>query len=168
MRAMKLKLVLSVILAGAMLAGCGQKDPAKQAAADARDVAMAERMSREPLQPIVPEPITASQITRYGLDRTACSFRRDGTGDPLFMAGIQEGFMRLSGDLTRLAARTESAELPGHARGTYVGLSNRVEFSALPDKDGASGAKSWPARMIIHDQQERVAFTADGLMTCNS
>lgn len=161
-----MRLALSAALAGTALAGCAQKDPAKHSGSDARDVAMVERMRRVPLQPIVPEPITTGQIVRDGLDRAPCSFRKKEEADPLFLAGAEEGFLSVSGEIARLAARTASAELPGHARAAYVGLSNWVEFSALPENGEAPGAGAWPARMIIHDQQERIAFSADGIMSC--
>ncbi|MCJ2177439.1 hypothetical protein [Novosphingobium album (ex Hu et al. 2023)] len=166
MQRTKLKLLLPAIAAGAILTGCAEKDPATQASEDARDVAMAERMSRVPVQPVVPEPLTADLITRYGLDRARCSFRKSKTGEPLFLASTQEGFLSLSGELARMAARTGSGELLGGARAAYTGLSNWVDFMALPETGDKPGPDRWPVRMIIHDSQDRIVFTADGVMSC--
>lgn len=154
-----------------LLAGCGDehraREEAKDAAEDARDIAMVERMSREPFKPILPKPIGAVDMARYGLDRAGCAFRKQNAQDPLFLAGSEEGFMRIAGDLNRYAAKTESAELPGGARATYVGLTSWVELVRLPDEGTGAGQDRWPARLVIHDAQERVAFQADGVVSCS-
>ncbi|MFC0203167.1 hypothetical protein [Novosphingobium soli] len=156
---------LAVLLS---LAGCGEKDPSTQAVEDARDVAMVERMSREPLKPLEPLPITRQDITRYGLDKPGCSFRKQGQGDPLFIAGKDDGYLHVGGDLKRFAAKSESADLAGGARSTYVGLSSWIDLVRQPDAGTGSDDMNWPARIVIHDAQERVAFMADGRMTCRT
>lgn len=150
----------------AILAGCAKETPAEQAADNARDVAMVERMSREPFKPIVPIPITGLDVTRYGLDKPGCSFAKGGSREPIFIAGRSEGYMRVAGDLKRFAVRAESADLPGGARTTYVGLSSWVDLVRLPDAGTNADGEVWPARLIVHDSQERVAFMADGTVRC--
>lgn len=150
-----------------LLAGCVKEDPTEKAAEDAEDVAMVKRMSRAPLKPIVPEPITQADIIGYGLDRPGCSFRKDGSTDILFFGDAADGFLRIGDNLNRFAAKTQSAELPGGARSTYVGLANWVALVRLPDRRADGDSLSWPARLVLHDAQERVAFTADGTVTCN-
>lgn len=158
--------LLASLLLGGLLAGCWEKTPAQKAADDARDVAMVERMSKEPFRPIIPKPVTSIDVARYGLDRPGCAFRKGGTGDPLFVGDSVEGFMRIGGDLKRYAAKKESAQLPGKARTTYVGLASWIDLVRQPDAGTGSGQDRWPARLIIHDAQERVAFMADGTVTC--
>ncbi|MEE4450027.1 hypothetical protein [Novosphingobium resinovorum] len=155
--------VLAIALA--LLAGCGEEDPAKRAAEDAHDVAMVERMSREPFKPIVPIPITQTDIARYGLDKPGCRFGKKGQA-PVFIATRDEAFMRVGGDLKRYAARDLAADLPGGARTTYVGLSSWVDLVRQPDAGVPSDQYTWPARLIVHDAQERVAYRADGTVTC--
>lgn len=156
---------LAVFLSFALLAGCAKEDPTRKAAEDAQDVAMVERMSREPFKPIIPDPITGADVARYGLDRPGCSFRKSGK-DLLFFGDATDGFMRLGGNLSRFAAKSDSAELPGGGRTTYVGLANWLDIVGLPDRRADDDANSWPARLILHDAQERVAFMADGIVTC--
>ncbi|KHK91955.1 hypothetical protein LK12_10635 [Novosphingobium malaysiense] len=159
-------LAVPVTLMGAMLNACQKKDPERKAQQDAHDVAMVERMSRAPFKPIVPSPITADVRERYGLDRAACAFRKkDGRG-PLFLAGSREGFLNIAGDIKRYAAKAETAVLPGHARTTYIGLSGWADLVRLPDQGTGADQKRWPARLILHDAQERIAYTADGTVTC--
>lgn len=74
--------------------------------------------------------------------------------------------MRVGPDLKRFAARKESADLPGGARSTYVGLASWIDLVRLPDDGSGSDGLNWPARLVVHDAQERVAFRADGSMTC--
>lgn len=148
------------------LAGCGGPSPETKAAQDARDVAMVERMSKPPLKPIAPEPISADQMRRLGLDRISCAFSRNADEPAIFLAGLAEGFMQVDGEIERLAAREHSAELPGDARSTYIGLKNWVDFQSLAGEGPAGDARHLPMRMILHDAQERVVFTADGTMSC--
>jgi hypothetical protein len=157
---------VTVLAALIALAGCNRESPAEKAADDARDVAMVERMSKEPFKPIVPGVITKVDIDRYGLDKPGCTFSKGTSTDPLFIATRDEGFMRLADDLKRFSARSLSADLPGGARTTYVGLSSWVDIVRQPDAGTSSDQETWPARLIIHDSRDRVAFMADGTMRC--
>lgn len=157
--------VLTVLVA---LAGCGHKSPTEKASDDAKDIAMVKQMSREPFKPIVPTTITADDVNRYGLDKPGCSFRKKGAGDPLFIAGRDEGYMHVGSDLKRFASKKESADLPGGARSTYMGLSSWVDLVRLPDAATGADDQAWPARLVVHDAQERVAFQADGVVTCHA
>lgn len=157
-----------IVVAGvSCLCACGPDDPARKAADDARDVAMVKRMSKEPFNPIIPKPITRIDIERYGLDKPGCAFTKDGAAVPVFIANADEGFMHIDADLKRFAAKTQSAELPGGARATYVGLASWVDLISLPDTVGGGDPNAFPARLILHDAQERVAFMADGQLACH-
>jgi hypothetical protein len=156
-----------LVLAGlALLGGCGKENSAGNPAEAARDVAMVERMSKEPFKPVLPVVITEMDIERYGLDKPGCSFRKGTQTDPLFIAGKDEAFMRVGADLKRFSAKDVSAELSGGARSTYVGLAGWVDLMRLPDGGTGSDDLHWPARLVVHDAQERVAYQADGSMTC--
>ncbi len=150
-----------------LLSACGQEDPQREAVENAHDVAMVERMSKEPFKPIIPHAITEIDVARYGLDKPGCSFRKPGEKDPIFIANADEGFLRVAGDLKRYAAKVESAQLPGNARSTYVGLASWVDLVSLSDKSGGSDTTHWPAKLILHDAQERVAFMSEGVVTCH-
>lgn len=157
---------LLAVSALAFLSACGDEDPANNAAEAARDVAMVEKMGRPPFKPILPEAITEMDIARYGLDKPGCSFRKGDAKDPLFIATREEGFMRVGPELKRFSAKDVSADLPGGARSTYVGLASWIDLVRLPDGETGGDNLKWPARLIVHDAQERVAFRADGTMTC--
>lgn len=160
---MKTALTLAAL---ALLAGCGSKNPQAEATEDAQAVAMVKRMSREPFKPLLPSPITPDDVARYGLDKPGCAFSKQGQDNPLFIAGPDEGFLRVGSDLKRFAAKTESADLPGGARSAYIGLSNWVDIVRQPGEGGDSDT-TWPARLMVHDAQERIAYSADGVMNCH-
>ena len=159
-------LVVPVAVMGAMIGGCDTKEIEQKASDTARDVAMVERMSEPPLQPVVPSPISDEDMQRYGLDRASCAFRKEGVEQPLFLAGSREGFTRIDNEIQRYAAKRATADLPGDARTSYVGLAGWVDLVRLPDEGTGAGQNHWPARLILHDARERVAFTADGWVTC--
>ncbi|MCJ2181850.1 hypothetical protein MTR62_03915 [Novosphingobium sp. 1949] len=129
---------------------------------------MVERMSKAPFKPILPKPITKVDLVRYGLAHRGCLFTPKGSKDPIFVAGPDEGFMHVGRDLDRYAAKTDSAELPGKAHSTYIGLENWLDIVRLPDEGADGTAVHWPARLILHDSQERVAFMNDGIMDCSA
>lgn len=156
-----------ILAALVVLAGCAKESPAEKAADDAHDIAMVEKMSKEPFKPILPIAITPVDIDRYGLDKPGCTFSKGKSTDPLFIATREEGFMRVGSDLKRFSARSLSADLPGGARTTYVGLSSWVDLVRQPDAGLQSDQNTWAARLIVHDAQERVAFMADGIARCH-
>jgi hypothetical protein len=155
-------------LLGACTTESPTESPPENAAQAAEDVAMVERMSREPFQSIVPEPITAADVARYGLDRPGCGFRKTGAQDILFFGDASDGFLKIGDDLKRFSAKTSSAELPSGARTTYIGLASWLNITHLPDAEGDGDPATAPARLVLHDAQERVAFMADGTITCTS
>lgn len=159
---------LTLLALAAAVAGCDVSEAPRKPGEDAKDIAMVERMSREPFKPIVPAEITPLDVDRYGLDRPGCSFYRPGGRGPLLIAGKADGYMRIGGELKRYAAKAESAELPAGARSTYVGLAGWVDLARLPDKGTSGTGNSWPARLILHDAQERIAFSADGTVRCTT
>ncbi|MBH0113107.1 hypothetical protein I5E68_09135 [Novosphingobium sp. YJ-S2-02] len=157
-------LVLGLLV---LVTACQKEDPVEEYAEDQQDVAMVERMSKPPFRPVIPKPITKVDMARYGLDHRGCLFTAQGDKAPVFVAGADEGFMHIGSDLQRFAARTTSAELPGEARSSYTGLSNWIDIVRQPDEGEGGTALHWPARLMLHDPQKRVAYMADGTMDCS-
>ena len=155
----------------ALASGCGEKqDRQRQAADDARDVAMVKRLNQTPFAPILPEPFTAEDMARYDLGRRGCMFRPGDTAGepPLFVAQEDRGYLKIEGKLLPLAVKSGSAELPSGAHSTYIGTQNWVELVAQAgaERMGKDDAKAWPSRLVIHDAQERVAFDSLGQVSC--
>ncbi len=150
-----------------LLGACDAKSHAEKKSDDAHDIAMVKRMSKAPFKPILPKPITEVDMERYGLGHRGCRFTAKGGKAPIFVAGPDEGFMIVDRDLDRYAAKTESAQLPGKAHSTYIGLANWLDIVRLPDEGTGGDQIHWPARLILHDAQERVAFMSDGMMDCS-
>jgi len=163
----------SALLGAVLLGGCGgEKADRRQAADDAKDIAMVERLNRVPFKPIKPEPFTQDDITRYDLARAGCMFRpgNDPKEEPLFVAQNDRGYLKVGDKLMPLAVKGGSAELPSGAHSTYVGTNNWVELVAQAGDQGTgpNGSAAWPSRLVIHDAEERVAFDSLGQVSCAS
>jgi len=165
MQSIRLAIRLIVLV---VLSACGEDRTERKAANDARDVAMVERMNRVPPQSIEPDAFSLEEISRYGLGTMPCAFQRGdmpGLG-PIFVADKDEGVMKVGEQIRRLAARSESAELPGGARTTYVGIDSWLQLERLPDDGTGADEAMFPARLVIHDAQERIVFRVDGTVRC--
>jgi hypothetical protein len=168
MQSIRLAIPLIVLV---VLSACGEDRTERKAAndaLDARDVAMVERMNRVPPQSIEPDAFSPEEIGRYGLGTMPCAFQRGdmpGLG-PIFVADRDEGVMKVGEQIRRLAARSESAELPGGARTTYVGIDSWLQLERLPDDGTGADEAMFPARLVIHDAQERIVFRVDGTVRC--
>ena len=147
------------------LTGCGADSSRQESSNADLDIAMVERMNRVPPRPLSLDVITASDIAHFGLAAMNCTFSSANI-EPVFMGGANDGVIKVDGDLQRLAARTQSAELPGDARTVYVGPDRWAELSRLPDAGTGAGRNRFPARLTIHDAHERIVFISDGVVHC--
>lgn len=153
-----------------LLAGCGEERQQRDSREDAHDVALVQRMNQPPFKPVRPEPFTTDDIASYDLAREGCMFRPGNNPDeaPLFVAQRDRGYVKIEGRLHPLAVRSGSAELPGGAHSTYVGVANWVELIAQAGSQGAApdGKSAWPSRLVVRDANERVAFNSLGQVSC--
>jgi hypothetical protein len=153
------------------LGACSEnKDRAEDAAEAARDVAMVERMNETPFRAITPAPITTQDVARFGLgERGGCLFRPglDDRADPLLVTQSDEAILKIADQLARMAAKRSSATLPGGAYTAYVGLYSWIDLMRLPDEGTGGDDYRFPARLILHDAQGRIAFQSNGSVLCS-
>ena len=173
-----------LMLAGAvsLLAGCGNETPAEDpAASDERDVAMVEAANEvmPPLKQVTPEPIMLPDIERYDLLGQACNYAPGTSLGTRVIAREADAFLKVEGEIVRLAADPGSRELPMHTRTLYNGkeYSLRLQIDGVePDErqiDTVSAAEPAPpggtnyeGTVQLRDQYGRLVYEGTGLTQC--
>jgi len=154
-----------------VLAGCGREPtPEEQALADARDVAMVEAANEvtPPLEEVTPEPILLPDIERYDLYGEACNYAPGTSLGTRVVAREADAFVKIDGEVHRLAADPGSRELPMHTRTLYNGREYSLRLTMVP-QDGAEGETTdYEGSVILRDQWGRVVYDGTGLAQCKA
>lgn len=162
-----------ILLFGAcLLAACGPEMSAEEkAAADAQAIAAVEANQQPPVMPVAPEKILYPDIEQHELYGTSCAFAPEGGGlGAIALAMEDAGYLKLDGEVLRLAADKGSGELPMLAREKYDGkaYSFRLELDQSAGTQEGIETINYPARLTILDAADRVAFSASGIAQCGS
>jgi len=152
------------------LAGCGREPtPEEQAMADARDVAMVEAANEvmPPLDEVTPEPILLPDIERFDLYGEACNYAPGTSLGTRVVAREADAFVKIEGEVHRLAADPGSRELPLHTRTLYNGREYSLRLTMMP-QDGTEGEETtdYEGSVILRDQWGRVVYEGTGLAQC--
>lgn len=145
--------------------------PEEQAMADARDVAMVEAANdvMPPLEEVTPEPILLPDIERYDLYGEACNYAPGTSLGTRVVAREADAFVKIDGEVHRLAADPGSRELPLHTRTLYNGKQYSLRLAMEP-QDGAGGEETtdYEGSVILRDQWGRVVYEGTGLAQCKA
>ena len=101
--------------AAGLLAACGEElTPEEQARQDERDIAMVERANEAmpPLQQVTPEPLLYPDLERHDLYGEACVYAPGTSLGTRVFAREADAFVKIDGEVERLAADPGSRELP--------------------------------------------------------
>ena len=155
-----------------VLAGCDREPtPEEQAMADARDVAMVEAANEimPPLEEVTPEPILLPDIERYDLYGEACNYAPGTSFGTRVVAREADAFVKIEGEVHRLAADPGSRELPLHTRTLYSGKEYSLRLNMVP-QDGAEAGETadYEGTVILRDQWGRVVYEGTGLAQCKA
>src|SRR6187455_1031631 len=123
----------------ALLAGCDSgPTEEEQAAADARDVAMVEAANdvKPPMKEVTPDPILFPDIERYDLLGEACNYAPGTSLGTRVVARESDAFLKIGGEVHRLAADPGSRELPMHTRTLYSGKEFALRLSIDNQAEG--------------------------------
>jgi len=162
-----------------LLAGCGgpKLTPEQQEAADRRAIAAVEAAQDIPAQPVSPEPILTEDIERYDLLGGACRFMPEhgpaatpqGKGA---LAFVNEGgaYLKVDGEMLRLAPDAGSPELPLGARGRYDGKAYSIILDIARAEGEPSGMETidFPARLVLRNARDQTVYAASGIAECGS
>ena len=155
-----------------VLAACKREPtPEEQAMADARDVAMVEAANEvmPPLEEVTPEPILLPDIERYDLYGEACNYAPGTSLGTRVVAREADAFVKVEGEVHRLAADPGSRELPLHTRTLYSGKEYSLRLNMVPQDGAEAGeAPDYEGSVILRDQYGRVVYEGTGLAQCKA
>jgi hypothetical protein len=168
---MRGKVAIAALL---VLAACKREPtPEEQAMADARDVAMVEAANEvmPPLEEVTPEPIQLPDIERFDLYGEACNYAPGTSLGTRVVAREADAFVKIEGEVHRLAADPGSRELLLHTRTLYSGKEYSLRLTMEP-QDSAEGegeeTTDYEGSVILRDQWGRVVYEGTGLAQCKA
>lgn len=168
-----------VLLCPLLLAACGEPElpPEQREMAEERAIAAVEAAQTIPPVPVTPEPILSADIERYDLFGAGCNFMPadgmaqspDGEG-PLVVAMGGAGYIKVDGEIHRLAPDAGSPELPVGARGKYDGREYALILDLASEEGERSGMETidYPARLELHDSRDQTVFAVNGTAQCGA
>ena len=158
------------VIAALLLAGCGEEmSPEEQALRDERDVAMVEAANdvNPPLEPITPEPILLPDIERLDLYGAACNYAPGTSLGTRVIARETDAYIKVDGEVMRLAADAGSRELPQGTRTLYSGKAYSVRLVVTGEGEPApGGAVNYEGTIMVRDAYGREVYEGTGLAQC--
>jgi len=159
------------LLALALLAGCDNGSTAEeQELSDARDVAMVEAANdaKPPVKEVTPEPLLMPDIERYDLFGEACNYAPGTSLGTRVIAREADAFVKIDGEVERLAADPGARELPMHTRTLYSGKSYSLRLALNGDGAEPNGSGDYEGSVTLRDAYGRVVYEGTGLAQCKS
>jgi hypothetical protein len=159
-------------LAVLLMAGCERElTPEEQAALDERDVALVEQANKAmpPLRQVTPEPILYPDIERYDLYGAACNYAPGTSLGTRVVARESDAFVKIEGEIIRLAADAGSRELPMRTRSLYTGRDHALRLGI--DGEGEQAGEetvNFEGSVTLLDAHGRVIYEGSGLAQCGS
>ena len=161
-----------LLIAVLLLAGCQDEPSAEELAAQAeRDIAMVEAANdtEPPLKLVTPDPILLPDIERFDLYGAACNFAPGTSLGTRVIARESDAFMKIDGEVVRLAADPGSRELPMHSRSLYNGKDYSLRLAINGEGEQAGGEKvNYEGTVSVRDAWGRVVYEGAGLAQCGS
>lgn len=152
---MQISLATPLIAATLLLGACAEElSPAERAAQDERAIAMVEKANSAlpRLREVVPEPIMLPDIESHAMLGAACNYAPGTSLATRVIARPVDAFIKLDGEILRLAADPGSRALPAGSRSLYDGrehtLQLLIEEGSASESDeeiaAATGSESEP------------------------
>ncbi|MEO6388679.1 MAG: hypothetical protein ABIT16_03195 [Croceibacterium sp.] len=158
--------LLVIGLGALVLSGCGDTvSPADKKQQDDRAVAMVQAANDEmpPIELVTPDPIQLPDIERFDLYGQACSFAPGTSLGTRVFAREADAFMKIKGDVQRLAADPGARELPMRTRGLYSGTNYSLR---LQIEGEGKGPGNYEGSVTLFDKYNRVVYEGTGLAQC--
>jgi len=163
---------LTVLAALLACSACESEPTPEESAAKAeRDIAMVEAANdaRPPLRLVTPDPILYPDIEQHDLHGQACNYAPGTSLGTRVIAREADAYVKIDGDMVRLAADPGSRELPAGSRSLYDGrefsLLLTVEGEGQPAPNNAA-VNEYQGTMSLRDRWGRVVYDGAGLVQC--
>jgi hypothetical protein len=154
------------------LAACGEAEPTPEelAARAERDVAMVEAANEAapPLRSAAPEPITDPDIARYDMSGPACSYAPGTSLSARVIARATDAFIKLEGDVHRLAADTGSRELLGGTFSRYDGREFSLRLGIAGEGGAGGSVTEYRGSIDLRDIWGRTVYAGTGPVHCRA
>ena len=162
----------TAVLAALLLAACDSGlSSEEQSIQDERDISMVERANRAlpPLKQITPEPILYPDIERYDLFGAGCNYAPGTSLGTRVIAREADAFVKIDGEMVRLAADPVARELPLSTRSLYNGREYSLRLSIENDGE-QSGLETmdYEGQVALYDAHGRSVYEGEGLAQCGS
>lgn len=164
---------LLVIGAAALLAACADElSPSEQ---EAENEAMAERVREAndiapPLVEVVPDPLLYDDIEANDLYGLTCAYAPGTSMGARVIAREVDAFVKIDGEVIRLAADPGSRELPAATRSLYNGreYSLRLEIAENTTDEETTEAVFYEGTVRLRDRWDRVVYQGTGVVNCGA
>ncbi|MCB2065954.1 MAG: hypothetical protein KDE15_04850 [Erythrobacter sp.] len=176
---MRWTLLAAAGLLGALplLAACGEQ--LSESEQQAQDRAMVERVreandAAPPLVEVVPDPILYPDLEAQDLFGLQCAYAPGTSLGARVIARETDAWVKLNGEMIRLAADQGSRELPAGTRSLYTGrdFSLRLDVEDKGDGEaegeGANAATLLEGTVWLRDRWDRVIYQGTGAVNCGA
>jgi len=155
----------------ALLAGCGSEPTAQEEAADAaRQIALVEKANATipPPEPVQLQPISYADLERHDLlSAPGCSVAPGTSLATRAIARPVDAYVKIDGEMLRLAVDPGASELPGGARTRYLGRTHELRLRLDGDgKPSGNGKVDYQGTAKLLDEHGRLVYEGSGLTQC--
>lgn len=150
---------LAALLSVVVLSACADAPtPEEQKLIDDAAVAAVEEANAQvpPIEGLRPEIISDADVAEAGIEGARCIYMPGTNSGPRLIARKLDAFIKLDGEMVRLAADTGSLELAGGTRTTYNGRAMVVRLALEGDQ----------GTITIDDPYGREVYAVAGSVTC--
>lgn len=163
--------LLAAMIVAAAAACSDQPNEEDTAAATERAIAAVEAVNgtAPPMEEKVPEAIGYPDIEQHDMFGQACAYAPGTNLGARVIARETDAFVKIDGEIMRLAADPGSREMPGKTRSLYNGqtYSLRLTIDSEAREDPVSvGTMLYDGTMYLRDSWDRTIYQGSGLVSC--